>query len=48
MICRNEKGVEVSARNNAVPFLMALPFILLIAVPGVWFAMRANIQERRG
>ena len=47
MICRNEKGVEVSARNNAVPFLMALPFILLIAVPGIWFAMRADIQERR-
>ena len=47
MICRNEQGREVSPRNNALPFLMALPFILVLAVPGVWFATRANIQERR-
>jgi hypothetical protein len=47
LICRNEHGHEVSARNNLVAVWMALPFILLIAGPGLWFVSRADIRERR-
>lgn len=48
MICRNAEGVEVSARNNLIAVKMALPFIVLIAVPGLWFAWTANLRMSRG
>ena len=47
MICRDGQGVEVSGRNNLVAILMGLPFILLIAVPGLWFVAQAKIRENR-
>jgi hypothetical protein len=47
MICRDAAGVEVSARNNLIAVKMALPFVLVIAVPALWFARAADIRESR-
>ena len=48
MICRNAEGEEVSVRNNLIAVKMALPFIVLIAVPGLWFAWTADLRMVRG
>jgi hypothetical protein len=45
LICRDAAGAEVSARNNLIAVNMALPFILLIAIPALWFAWTAEIRE---
>lgn len=47
MICRDTTGQEVGPRNNGVAILMALPFVLLIAVPALLFAWKADIRVRR-
>jgi hypothetical protein len=47
MICRDAAGVEVSARNNLIAVKMALPFVLLMAVPALWFAWTADMRESR-
>jgi hypothetical protein len=48
MICRNADGEDISARNNLIAAKMALPFFVLIAVPGLWFAWRADLRMVRG
>lgn len=47
MICRNEAGVEVSARNNFIAVNMALPFIVLFAIPGLMLAWMVDWREAR-
>lgn len=46
LICIDSKGREVSRRNNGLALYFSLPFILLIAVPGLWFAWKANIRMK--
>lgn len=45
MICRDAEGTEVSARNNLIAVKMALPFIVLFAVPALWFAWTADLRR---
>ena len=47
MICRDEAGVEVSARNNFIAVNMALPFIILFAIPGLMLAWMVDWRESR-
>ena len=47
MVCRNGQGSEDHRRSQFVAFWIASPFVFAIAVPGLWFAGRANIWERR-
>lgn len=47
MICRDATGTEVSARNNLIAVNMALPFILLFAVPGLLMAWLLDFREVR-
>lgn len=46
LICIDSKGREVSRRNNGLAFYFSLPFILLVAVPGLWFAWKADIRMK--
>ena len=46
LICADAGGKEVSRRNNGLALYFSLPFILLIAVPGLWFAWRADIRMK--
>ena len=51
LICADANGKEAGARNNGLSIFFALPFILLIAVPGLWLAWKADIRlkpARRG
>ncbi len=48
LICRDGKDRETSARNNLLAVYFALPFILLIAAPGLWFACKARIRMSSG
>jgi hypothetical protein len=45
MICRNAAGTEVSARNNMIAVNMALPFIVILAVPGMLMAWMVEFRE---
>lgn len=45
MICRDEAGVEVSARNNLIAVNMALPFIVMFAIPGLLVAWMVDFRE---
>ena len=45
MICRDAAGVEVSARNNFIAVNMALPFIVMFAVPGLLMAWMLDFRE---
>lgn len=47
MICRDEAGVEVSARNNFIAVNMALPFIVIFAIPGLLMAWTVDFREVR-
>jgi hypothetical protein len=47
MICRDVSGTEVSARNNFIAVNMALPFILLFAMPGLMLAWMVDWREAR-
>jgi hypothetical protein len=47
MICRDEAGVEVSARNNFIAVNMALPFIVLFAIPGLMLGWMIDWRESR-
>jgi len=47
MICRDGAGVEVSARNNLIAVNMALPFIVMFAVPGLLVAWMLDFREVR-
>jgi len=47
MICRDAAGTEVSARNNLVAVKMALPFIILFAIPGLVLAWMVDWRETR-
>lgn len=47
MICRNAAGTEVSARNNFIAVNMALPFIILFAMPGLLLAWGVDWREAR-
>jgi hypothetical protein len=47
MICRDAAGVEVSARNNFIAVNMALPFIVLFAIPGLMLAWMVDWRESR-
>ena len=47
MICRDEAGVEVSARNNFIAVNMGLPFIILFAIPGLMLAWMVDWRESR-
>lgn len=45
MICRDAAGTEVSARNNMIAVNMALPFIIMLAVPGILMAWMLDFRE---
>ena len=45
MICRDAAGAEVSARNNLIAVNMALPFIIMFAVPGILMAWMLDFRE---
>ena len=45
MICRDATGAEVSARNNLIAVNMALPFIIMLAVPGILMAWILDFRE---
>ena len=45
LICRDAHGREVKGRFVALN--LGLPFILILAVPALWFIARADIRERR-
>ena len=45
MICRDAAGTEVSARNNMIAVNMALPFIIMLAVPGMLMAWMVEFRE---
>jgi hypothetical protein len=47
MICRNDDGIEVSARNNLIAVNMALPFIVLFSIPFQMLAWRVAWREVR-
>lgn len=47
MICRDPAGVEVSDRNNLVAVNMALPFIVLFAMPGLMLAWMVDWHQTR-
>ena len=47
MICRDEAGTEVSARNNLIAVNMGLPLIMLFAAPGLLLAWRVDWREAR-
>lgn len=44
LICKDASGRETSGRNSPIAILFALPFILIIAVPGLWFVWKADIR----
>ena len=46
LICADANGKEVGARNNGLSITFALPFILLIALPGLWFVWSADIRMK--
>ncbi len=48
LICRDAQGRQTGGRNNILAVVFALPFILVIAVPGLWFAWRADIRTKPG
>ncbi|CAN7591360.1 hypothetical protein [Rhizobium sp. LjRoot254] len=45
MICRDAAGTEVSARNNMIAVNMALPFIIMLAAPGMLMAWILDFRE---
>jgi hypothetical protein len=47
MICRDAAGLEVSARNNLIAVNMALPFIVMFAMPGLMVAWMLDFREVR-
>lgn len=47
MICRDAAGVEVSARNNFIAVNMALPFMLIFAVPAMMLVWMVDWREAR-
>lgn len=47
MICRDQQGREVDGRPHLVAFLLVLPIVLSLSLPGLWFLARADIGERR-
>lgn len=47
MICRDAAGTEVSARNNMIAVNMALPFIVMFAMPGLLMAWMLDFREVR-
>ncbi|MDO6965538.1 hypothetical protein [Rhizobium alvei] len=47
MVCLDATGTEVGPRNNLIAVKLALPFFILIAVPGLWFAWTAKLYGRR-
>lgn len=47
MICRDAAGAEVSARNNFIAINMALPFIVMFAMPGLLVAWMMDFREVR-
>jgi hypothetical protein len=47
MICRDGAGIEVSARNNFIAVNMALPFIVIFAIPGLMLAWMVDWREAR-
>jgi hypothetical protein len=47
MICRDASGTEVSARNNFIAVNMALPFIVMFAMPGLLVAWMVDFREVR-
>jgi hypothetical protein len=48
LICRDGKDRETSAYNNLLAVYFSLPFILLLAVPGQWFAWKAKLRMTDG
>ena len=46
LICADAKGKEVGSGRNGLAMIFALPFILLIALPGLWFVWIADIRMK--
>lgn len=44
LICRDAGGRKTGGRNNGLSIVFALPFILIIAIPGLWLAWKADIR----
>jgi len=48
LVCRDGKGRETSRHNNLLAIYFSLPFILLFALPGQWFAWKAKLRMTDG
>lgn len=45
LICRNDAGAEVGARNSLIAAKMSIPFILLFAIPGMMLAWMVDWRQ---
>ena len=48
LICRDAEGRQTGGRNNWLAVIFALPFILVIAILGLWLAWKADIRTTPG